>query len=77
MADVDGIEARARELESALRVTKRELYEAAVMKDIVKWGHQRKMRRAYRYRLTRAKDALSRARRSKAQWLKKNQPCSD
>lgn len=77
MPDVDDIEVRAKGLETALRCAKREQYQAAGVKDMVKWGHQRKLRRAARYRLTRAKDALARARRSKAKWLKKNQPCSD
>lgn len=77
MANIDEIEARAREIETTYRIAKREQYEAAMLKDIVKWGHQRKLRRAARYRLTHAKDALARARRGRAKWLKKNRPCSD
>lgn len=77
MANVDEIEARTKEVETAYRIAKREQHEAAQVKDIVKWGHQRKLRRAARYRLTRARNALDRARRGRAKWLKKNRPCSD
>lgn len=77
MSNIDGIEARAKAIESDYRVAKREQHEAAQLKDIVKWGHQRKLRRAARYRLTRARNALDRARRGRAKWLKKNRPCSD
>lgn len=76
MSNVDEIERRAKALKAALRTAKREQFIAASAKDAVKWGHQRKMRRAVRYKLTRAKDAAARARRGRAQWLRKNRPYS-
>lgn len=76
MANVDEIARRAKQYESVLRVAKREQYEAAVLKDVVKWGHQRKIRRAARYRLSHAKDALARARRGRARWLRLKRQCT-
>jgi hypothetical protein len=73
MSNIDEIEKRARALKALLRTAKREQFIAAGAKDTVKWGHQRKMRRAARYKLTRAKDAAARARRGRAQWLRINQ----